>query len=127
MRYLIIILVVLLTSSCKKEGCTDDLATNFDTKAKKDDGSCEFEGKVMFWTDCADCCQIAVKVDDKFIGNTTFSYNSEPVAPNCIATGCVTTTLPVGSYSWSGTETCLNILVGGSFTITENGCTVVPM
>lgn len=28
-------------SSCKKKGCTDPLATNFDEKAKKDDGTCE--------------------------------------------------------------------------------------
>jgi len=26
--------------SCKKEGCTDSTATNYDSKAKKDDGSC---------------------------------------------------------------------------------------
>ena len=27
-------------TSCKKEGCTDSTATNYDDKAKKDDGSC---------------------------------------------------------------------------------------
>ena len=27
-------------TSCKKEGCTDSAATNYDEKAKKDDGSC---------------------------------------------------------------------------------------
>lgn len=39
-----IILAILVTglslSSCKKTGCTDELATNFDDKAKKDDGTC---------------------------------------------------------------------------------------
>ncbi len=29
-------------SSCKKKGCTDSKATNYDSKAKKDDGSCVF-------------------------------------------------------------------------------------
>lgn len=29
-------------TSCNKKGCTDPTATNFDDKAKKDDGSCEF-------------------------------------------------------------------------------------
>jgi hypothetical protein len=28
--------------SCKKEGCTDSTATNYDSKAKKDDGSCTY-------------------------------------------------------------------------------------
>ncbi|MGB0402681.1 MAG: FixH family protein [Salibacteraceae bacterium] len=29
-------------SSCNPEGCTDDTATNYDSKAKKDDGSCTY-------------------------------------------------------------------------------------
>ena len=29
-------------SSCKKDGCTDSAATNYNEKAKKDDGSCEY-------------------------------------------------------------------------------------
>lgn len=29
--------------SCKKEGCTDPIATNYDEDAKKDDNSCEYE------------------------------------------------------------------------------------
>jgi hypothetical protein len=32
--------VVFTTSSCKKEGCTDETATNYNEDAKKDDGSC---------------------------------------------------------------------------------------
>lgn len=38
---LIFTLTVGLTS-CKKEGCTDPTAINYDTAAQKDDGSCEF-------------------------------------------------------------------------------------
>lgn len=37
--------VLLGTSSCKKEGCTDSTATNYSKKAKKDDGSCVYEPK----------------------------------------------------------------------------------
>lgn len=33
----------LSISSCKKEGCTDEAATNFDDKAKENDGSCTYE------------------------------------------------------------------------------------
>ncbi len=35
-----LLLVTSFTISCKKEGCTNHLATNYDVKAKKDDGSC---------------------------------------------------------------------------------------
>jgi hypothetical protein len=38
--------------SCKKEGCTDSTATNYNDKAKKDDGSCVYanqdEGNVVY-------------------------------------------------------------------------------
>ena len=35
-------------SSCKKKGCTDSKATNYDSKAKKDDGSCKYPAPVTF-------------------------------------------------------------------------------
>ena len=33
-------LLLLSTTACKKEGCMDVLATNYNEEAKKDDGSC---------------------------------------------------------------------------------------
>lgn len=36
-------LIVLAFIGCKKEGCTDSKAINFNEEAKKDDGSCKFE------------------------------------------------------------------------------------
>lgn len=38
-------------SSCKKEGCTNEKATNYDEKAKKDDGTCEFDTVVIVLPD----------------------------------------------------------------------------
>lgn len=35
-----VFLISISLSSCKKTGCTDELATNYNEKAKKDDGSC---------------------------------------------------------------------------------------
>ena len=37
------ILLTTLFTACKKDGCTDPLANNFDPKAKKDDGSCTYD------------------------------------------------------------------------------------
>lgn len=34
--------------SCKKEGCTDEAATNYDEEAKKDDDSCEYADEITF-------------------------------------------------------------------------------
>lgn len=40
-------------TGCKKEGCNDPDATNYDVDAGKDDGSCIFEGSVVFWYNAA--------------------------------------------------------------------------
>jgi hypothetical protein len=46
MKKIILIVITIFTvtsfTSCKKEGCTDSNATNYNSKAKKDDGSCTY-------------------------------------------------------------------------------------
>lgn len=51
MKFVTILFFGLLISvtSCKKEGCTDELANNTTAGAKKDDGSCRYESAVVFW------------------------------------------------------------------------------
>lgn len=46
-------------SSCKKEGCTDAIATNYDEDADEDDGTCEY-------------------VSDKFVGTYIMSETVTP-------------------------------------------------
>jgi len=43
MKIFVFIAAATLLISCKKEGCTDTNAVNFNTEAKKDDGSCNYE------------------------------------------------------------------------------------
>lgn len=35
--------LLMVTTSCRKEGCTDETAINFSLEAKKEDGSCRYE------------------------------------------------------------------------------------
>jgi hypothetical protein len=42
MTILLAIVVAGGTTSCKKKGCTDATATNYDSEAEKDDGTCEY-------------------------------------------------------------------------------------
>ncbi|TNE52999.1 MAG: DUF4856 domain-containing protein [Bacteroidetes bacterium] len=42
-QYIILLAGALTMVSCKREGCTDPTATNYDKKAKKDDGNCQYE------------------------------------------------------------------------------------
>lgn len=40
--YCVVLSGLALNSSCKRKGCTDTKACNYDSKAKKDDGSCDY-------------------------------------------------------------------------------------
>ncbi len=51
MRKLILFLALTVSvtsiQSCKKKGCTDPVAINFDEKAEKDDGSCTYPPEIV--------------------------------------------------------------------------------
>lgn len=42
-RIRLLLMATIFFSSCKKEGCTDEVAVNFDVEASEDDGSCRYE------------------------------------------------------------------------------------
>lgn len=77
--------VLLLTAaftmtavSCKKEGCTDETATNYDADAKKDDGSCEYPDPV-------DDDESMVMVSSNVTSNTTWSSDKVYVLTTRVA------------------------------------------
>ena len=41
------VVIILLFNACKKEGCMDPLATNYNTEASTDDGSCVYSNDVI--------------------------------------------------------------------------------
>ena len=79
-----ILLVVALsvatvfTTSCKKKGCTDPEALNYSEEAEKDDGSCSYDGAMVFYYDEATAAQLVhdgaitmtYYVDGKEIGSS---------------------------------------------------------
>ena len=117
-----IILAVLVVNGCKKKtGCTDSSATNFDSSAQKDDGSCVYKGNVVFWNDVASSLGIVtVVMGDNTSGNITLDYTP---TPGCNSAGCFTYTNKPGTYSFVATEASPGTHTwSGSVTITSKGC-----
>lgn len=56
-------MLVLSSYSCKKEGCTDPSATNYSSKAKKDNGSCTYDAPQE---------ENAIKISGNITSNTTW-------------------------------------------------------
>jgi hypothetical protein len=108
-------------TSCKKEGCTDGDATNFDSEASKDNGTCTFSSRLVFWwkKDFRDSCaengisNINVYFDNKLAGSLPVSSLYWNSAPSCGATGALTINKDLGSNK-SGTYAEYEKLLDGS-------------
>lgn len=99
---------VLLFAGCKTEGCTDQNAVNWNSDADTNDGSCTFEGKVVFWYGeevAIEKGQFATAysfyVDGQLVGSQAVSmfWNG---APDCDQAASITATKdlgPVTSYA----------------------------
>ncbi len=77
----ILFAVLLVNTGCKKEGCTDPDSINYDSEAKKDDGSCEYIASAVFWFNEAtsdsllayDVTSFTIFVDDEEVGTLDVS------------------------------------------------------
>lgn len=102
----IIVLSVLVFTGCaKEEGCTDPDSINYSATAEVDDGSCEYEGSVVFWYDEATAVWLVddwatalyFYVDNQLVGTQAASVYWIS-SPSCGANGSVTCTKYLGSY-----------------------------
>lgn len=84
-------------SSCKKEGCIDVNAVNYDADAKKDNGTCTYEGSVVMWygestaTNLVNDGATSLKyyVDGQLVGSSSADVYWT-AAPECGQTSSVT-------------------------------------
>ena len=108
MKKILLCLLVLVSistiTSCKKEGCTDPDSIKYDADAKTDNGTCEYEGKVVFWYSEATALKLIVKgattltyyVDGQVVGSSATAVYWTG-APNCDQTGSITVKKALGS------------------------------
>ena len=105
---IITLLFAIIITSCKKEkvkGCTISSATNYDSSAEENDGSCQFEGKQVFWYGLATsdslwnivgATSLTYRVDGSVIAVISASvYFNTP--PTCGTPGTASITKNLGS------------------------------
>lgn len=82
----------LLLVACKKEGCMDHEAINYDPKAKKDNGSCNYVASIVFWQDQENADQKVSAghtiynfyINGQLKGSTSTSiYDIDGISPDC--------------------------------------------
>ena len=108
MRTLILSLmtaVIILITGCKTEGCTDQNAVNWNSEADTNDGSCTFEGKIVFWygeevaTEKAEfATAYSFYVDGELVGSQAVDVYWTG-APDCDQDASITVTRDLGSVT----------------------------
>jgi len=126
-------------TSCKKEGCMDADATNYDSEAKKTKNSCTYEGRQVLWynqttsegLDSQGSTSLTFYVDGKVVGSSAVStyYTSKP---NCGENGSITVTKDLSteknkSYSYKVIDDFGDEIWSGTLEFKANNCTATEL
>jgi hypothetical protein len=127
-------LLISITSliSCKKEkikGCTTSYATNYNSTAEDDDGSCQYEGSMVFWQKTPQLGSIDIYLDGVFTGNSNVAFSSAPACGNGAA---LTVKKNIGynkskSYKLTASVDGGSIFDAGTVTFEANTCTSLQL
>ena len=102
-------LVIATMSSCKKKGCTDSTASNFCTKCKADEGTCQYQGNVVVWwtqstaqswLNTYAATQVDVTIDGIFIGTYPIPGTYWSSTPTCGANGSINYSKSLGNAKY---------------------------
>lgn len=102
-----VVMLTAFTTSCSKEcGCTDKDATNYSESAEEDDGTCTYEGNVVFYYEQSTAqaligdgaTSLTFYIDNNIVGSSSCDvYWAGSDSPDCDTEGAVTTTMNLGS------------------------------
>jgi hypothetical protein len=126
---------VVSITSCKKKGCTDNGAVNFNSKAKKDDGTCLYKPLLTLngaaqvtinvsasYTDAGatatnkDGSSVAVTTDNQVDSSTVGTYYVNYAATNANGTSTAQRRVDVviGAENWTGVSWALTSTCSGT-------------
>ena len=130
----LLILGVTTMTSCKKEGCADPDSTTYNSEAKKDDGTCQYEGEAIFWYGetasnglTADgATNLTFYVDGEIVGSTATSVFWTG-SPDCGSNASITVTKDLSgvktqSYSYSVIDQTGFEYYSGTLNFNANTC-----
>ena len=120
LRIIIAISIFFTYNACKIEGCTDNSAINYESKANENDGSCLYEGSAIFWVDSNfEFNDITIIMNENTIGIIDGFFTEEP---ECGVPHGVNITLEPGTYNFTAIDS-LGGTWNSSILIEKNGCT----
>lgn len=126
---------IMTFTACKKKGCTDNGAVNFNSKAKKDDGSCLYKPTIKLngaasvtinvgtsYTDAGatatnkDGSSVAVTTDNQVDSSTVGTYyvNYSATNANGTTTAKRTVNVVIGAENWTGPTWALSSTCSGT-------------
>jgi hypothetical protein len=129
-------------SSCKKEkvkGCMDKDSKNYNSIAEEDDGSCAYEGSIVFWYNKATSDTLSAYgataftyyVDGKVVGSSAAAVYWSG-APNCNQSSSITVNKDLGgvknkTYTYSVKDQLGIEYWTGTANFTANTCTAIQL
>lgn len=126
MKTAIIFLVITSFAllGCKKGGCIDPLAVNYSSEADKDNGTCTYHGKVIFWftpVTAGNLLNASVSTLDFYVDGVLLTSipvtESSENQPACGSLG--TLTVDIGNEQSSNLP--YTVMAGGTSLIVQTG------
>lgn len=114
-------------SSCEKKGCTDSMANNYSSKAKKDDGSCKFDRDALIGTFVMNGSVNCDESGNSNISNATISITASSSAKNKVVMnidGSLVTLTVNGSSITVDNQSASGFTYSGSGQINGNNLTL---